>query len=132
VPALRSLTDDFAERTGMPANFIATNIPPDLAPPLATAAYRITQEALRNVSKHAGETSVRVRFECCASELVVVISDLGVGFDANHKTGLGLISMRERAHLAGGSFNLTSAIGKGTTIQVRLPLPTPIIIKPRN
>jgi signal transduction histidine kinase len=120
--ALRSLTAEFSERSGMEASFVGKDIPHDLPAEMATAVYRIVQEALRNITKHAGHTSVLVKLEAHADELVLFISDLGAGFDATHKTGLGLVSMRERAYLAGGAFSLVSSLGIGTTVLVRLPL----------
>jgi two-component system CheB/CheR fusion protein len=120
--ALRSLTADFSERTGMTADFSERNVPLFLPPDISTAVYRIVQEALRNVTKHAGQTSVLVKLDVYSDELVLFISDLGAGFDATNKPGLGLITMRERAYLAGGAFSVVSSLGIGTTVQVRLPL----------
>lgn len=120
--AIRSLTADFADRTGMPASFVEKSVPPHLPLDVSTALYRIVQEALRNVTKHAGETSVLVTLNGRADDLVLFVSDLGAGFDATHQFGLGLLSMRERAYLAGGAFSLVSSVGNGTTVQVRVPL----------
>ena len=91
--ALRSLTAEFSERTGMPATFVERNVPRHLPGDMGTAIYRIVQEALRNVTKHAGQTTVLVRLDVHPDELVLFVSDLGAGFDATYKTGLGLISM---------------------------------------
>jgi len=121
VPALRSLLEDFREHTGMPADLITLNIPGDLPLELNTALYRITQEALRNVTKHAGPAPVQVCLGAARGEVVLTISDSGPGFESGIKTGLGLTSMRERATLAGGSCRVTSAPGKGTSVHVHLP-----------
>jgi two-component system CheB/CheR fusion protein len=120
--ALRSLTSEFEERTGMRASFVEKNAPRQLPPDVGTALYRIAQEALRNVTKHAGQTSVLVTLDARPAELVLFVSDFGAGFDPAHAPGLGLISMRERAYLAGGAFSIVSSRGNGATIQVRIPI----------
>ena len=120
--ALRSLTTEFSERTGMPATFVERDVPRHLPTDMGTAVYRIVQEALRNVTKHAGRTSVLVKLDVRSDQLVLFVSDLGAGFDATNKPGLGLTSMRERAFLAGGAFSVVSSLGIGTTVQVRLPM----------
>jgi two-component system CheB/CheR fusion protein len=122
--ALRSLVTEFAEREGMPSNFTHRNVPDTLSPEIAATLYRITQEALRNVAKHAGRTHVRVSLTGTNSSLRLNIRDLGEGFDPSETRGLGLISMEERARLVGGSFRISSALGEGTTVQVQVPLAT--------
>lgn len=122
--ALRSLVTEFAEREGMPSNFTHRNVPDTLSPEVAATLYRITQEALRNVAKHAGRTHVRVSLIGTSSALRLNVRDLGEGFDPSETRGLGLISMEERARLVGGSFHISSALGEGTTVQVQVPLAT--------
>jgi len=119
--ALRSLIAEFAEREEMPANFTFRNVPPDLSDEVKAALYRITQEALRNIAKHAGRTHVRVSLTGSDSSLRLVIRDLGEGFDPSESRGLGLISMEERARLIGGSFRIKSGVGEGTTVRVEAP-----------
>jgi signal transduction histidine kinase len=97
-----------------------------------TAIYRIVQEALTNIAKHAtGATSVSVVIDCSGSILRLTIEDNGAGFDATPATpaagerregGLGLAGMRERLTLIGGEFEIESSGGAGTTIYARLPL----------
>ena len=120
--ALRSLTRHFSEKTKMPATLLAADLPRDLPLEISTALYRIVQEALRNITKHAGQTSVSVTLETQSAGLGLIVSDLGTGFDPAVRKGLGLVSMRERAFLAGGTFTLVSAPSKGTTIYVWVPL----------
>jgi len=92
-----------------------------------TLAYRVIQEAMSNVAKHAAATKVEVRLEALAGTLVVEVTDDGQGFDpANAREFLrvgkvGLASMRERAELAGGTLTLKSALGKGTSVRASLP-----------
>ncbi len=124
IPAIRSLTDDFADRTGLPVTFVGSNIPSHLPLAFSTTLYRIAQEALRNVAKHAGRASVQVTLTFTPVEMILIISDSGAGFDVAHHTGLGLVSMRERAYLAGGTLQIHSRLAEGTTVQARLPLPS--------
>jgi two-component system CheB/CheR fusion protein len=123
--ALRGLIEEFDRREGMPATFSSRNLPESLRDEAATAIYRITQEALRNVAKHAGRTHVKVALQSEDHSLELKVKDFGVGFDleaADNSEGLGLISMQERARVAGGSFAVDSELGAGTTITVRVPL----------
>ncbi len=91
-----------------------------------TNLYRIAQEALNNIAKHAEATRVDVMLEKRESDVVLVIEDNGSGFDPNEKNnlsdGLGLISMRERASLVEGALEIESATGRGTTIFARVPI----------
>src|SRR5262249_21566516 len=85
--------------------------------------YRITQEAFRNISKHANAADVGVKLAVAGQRLQLSIVDSGTGFDPpTVKSGLGLHSMRERAELASGSFSVTSQPGSGTRIVVSVPL----------
>ena len=122
--ALRSLVAEFAEREHMPSNFTHRNVPDKLSREVAATLYRITQEALRNVAKHAGRTHVRVTLTGNNSGLRLTVRDLGEGFDLSERRGLGLISMEERTRLVGGTFRINSALGEGTTVQVQVPVET--------
>jgi len=91
----------------------------------AAALYRIAQEALRNVAKHAGKTHVKVLLEEKDDVLILQVIDLGVGFDQEAEVageGLGLISMTERARQIHGQLSIRSSLGKGTTMTVNAPL----------
>jgi signal transduction histidine kinase len=126
--ALASLVNSWSERFGITAEFVANgehHLPPDVQEHL----YRVTQEALHNVAKHAAASHVSVMLEARAAELVLLIEDNGRGFSEDETpgrsqdSGLGLTSMRERAALVGGSLTVESAAGQGTSIYVRLALP---------
>jgi len=100
------------------------------APTQEEALFRIVQEALNNIAKHAHATTVEIRLCYAADELSLSVQDDGVGFvpaapreSPGH--GLGMLSMRERAEELGGTFRIESAPGAGTRIDVVLPLPTP-------
>jgi signal transduction histidine kinase len=91
---------------------------------VATALYRIAQEALRNSRKHAPDAPVRVTLISNPESWQMTIEDAGPGFDLNHARntgGLGLISMQERARLVGGTLYLRTRPGEGTMIAVKVP-----------
>jgi signal transduction histidine kinase len=93
--------------------------------PIAVAhtAYRIAQEALRNVVKHSGVRAAELSLATTATALVLRVRDRGRGIGAGARArGLGLSSMVERAELARGSLTITSQEGEGTTIEASLPL----------
>jgi len=123
--ALKALIVEFGERYDMPVTFATQNLPDSIGQVASTALYRITQEALRNVAKHAGKTYVKVTLEGTANQLQLKIMDFGIGFDHDAElpsTGLGMISMQERARLAGGAVDVQSSLGQGTVITVEVPL----------
>ena len=97
------------------------------AVPLGTSLclYRIVQEALRNVVKHSGCRHASVELTADDDAIRLVVTDDGVGFDpgsAGGNGGLGLVSMRERLHLVGGTIGIDSSPGKGTRVEVRVPV----------
>jgi two-component system, chemotaxis family, CheB/CheR fusion protein len=123
--ALKALVSDFGERENMPATYVTQNLPESWSPEAATALYRIAQEALRNVAKHAGKTHVKVVLAGEDECLHLKVMDFGMGFDQevdNESPGLGMISMQERARLAGGTLKVASKLGEGTTVSVEVPV----------
>jgi PAS domain S-box-containing protein len=94
---------------------------------IETALYRIGQEALNNVSKHAQARTAAVLLDRSAGRVSLIVEDDGIGFDVAQQLGVrqrfGVTGMRERALLLGGEFDIESTPGKGTTIVVRIPLP---------
>lgn len=97
-------------------------------PDVALGLYRIAQEALANVVRHAGAHSAHVTLMVAAGQAHLSVADDGVGFDpgeSRHADGLGLASVEERARLLGGRCRIESAPGAGTEIDVRVPLPAP-------
>jgi signal transduction histidine kinase len=94
-----------------------------LDPELETAVYRLVQEALNNVTKHAGASSARLRIGEAEDRLELHVADDGRGFDPTRKhEGFGLAGMRERVELAGGELRIESTPGSGTDVRVSLPL----------
>jgi two-component system, chemotaxis family, CheB/CheR fusion protein len=123
--ALKALVNDFGERENMPATYVTQNLPESWSPEAAMALYRIAQEALRNVAKHAGKTHVKVVLAGEDDCLQLRVMDFGMGFDQemdSESPGLGMISMQERARLAGGTLKVTSKLGEGTTVSVAVPV----------
>lgn len=124
IDALDWYTKDFAKRTGITCKFNHRNMPhvDDL---VATAAYRIAQEALTNVARHSFATQAIINLEAGNGLLTLEVKDNGRGFnprDLADSHCLGLAGMRERASLVGGSLELQSDLGKGTRVFFRLPL----------
>jgi signal transduction histidine kinase len=121
-PALKQLVYDFAERNSVTARFQADNIPHTISAAISTNLYRITQEALSNIRRHAPNAAVAATLSCLRTELRLVIEDTGPGFDIKQATkGLGLVNMQERAHLVGGQLIITAGPGQGTRIEVIIP-----------
>jgi two-component system, chemotaxis family, CheB/CheR fusion protein len=123
--ALKALVTEFGEQEKMPATYVTQNLPESWSQQAATAIYRIAQEALRNVAKHAGKTHVKLILAGEGDRLQLKVMDFGTGFDQESETestGLGLITMQERARLAGGILTIASKLGEGTTVTVDVPL----------
>ena len=124
VAALQWQAREFTKRTGIAVRIDA---PEDVTLPdeRATAAFRISQEALTNVSRHSAATRVQVEVTVEDHTLNVMIRDNGCGFDGAAKAGsFGLLGMQERAEAWGGAVRVESAVGAGTTVTLRLPLGT--------
>jgi len=126
VPAMRQLADDQQENSGLNVEIMVNGVPTRMDPVIETAVYRIAQEALTNVSRHAQTDRAVVVMEFDSDHFTLQIRDHGIGFDANEilspPRGWGLASMRERSEAVGGKFRLVTSQGTGTTIEVRLPL----------
>jgi signal transduction histidine kinase len=124
--ALLWLFERFTARTGVQVNFESVGLDHRFPATVETTAYRIVQEALTNVARHAGvaQASVRIRVE--ADQLRVQIQDSGRGFETvtmlTSRQRAGLAGMRERAALLGGQLQVDSAPGTGTQVIVTLPI----------
>ncbi len=126
VDALKKQCDALRFRTGAEVTMTADALPPEwaLPPGTAEALFRIAQEALSNVARHARARSVSVRLDVIAGRLAMTIHDDGAGFDPDQARGLGTVSMRTRAEAIQGAFELWSRRGGGTTVKVTLPYET--------
>lgn len=131
VPALRWYIDRYIERTGVQSRFEVAGLNGRLPGEIETVCYRTVQEALTNIARHAaaGNVSVYLEGERDGEAVILTISDDGVGFDVNqalHRaragSSLGLLGLRERVELLGGTLSIRSRPGRGTTIEIRLPV----------
>lgn len=128
VPAMTKYTTDFQKRTGIPVTFTASAEAP-VHSQTATALYRIMQESLTNVVKHAGARQVHIVLEINTKHIILSVADDGQGFGPNtlaqarRENRLGLYGMAERAQLLGGTAEYISNPGQGTTIRVIVPNP---------
>jgi signal transduction histidine kinase len=123
VPALERLVENFSEQTGMTVQLEARLGPDRLSGEVETALYRITQEALTNIVKHARAQRVSIVLTRRDGSATAVIEDDGRGIeDADDTEGLGLLGMRERLELINGKLSIESSEGAGTTIVAEVPI----------
>ena len=127
--ALYSYVANWEQHLGVQVQLHASGMDTDrLSPEIETTLYRIAQEALNNIAKHAQATQVAIVLERRADQVSLIVEDDGVGFDVqqvfrDEDKGLGLIGMRERAALVDGTLDIESRPNKGATVVVRIPVP---------
>ncbi len=116
---------DFEKKTGIKTSFITGFSDTDLPDKIRTGLFRIFQESLTNVARHAEAKRVDVSLSLQGNELVMLIEDDGKGFNTSiidhHKT-LGILGMRERALMMGGTYTIRSSVGKGAVTEVVVPI----------
>ncbi len=120
--------NEFEKRSGIKTHFIYPEEERQLPGPIKTNLYRILQESLTNVARHAQAKEVKVNLVQQYRQITLNIKDDGVGFDqeqVSKKRTLGILGMKERAAMMGGRYEIQSKPGKGTTISVVIPLPHP-------
>ena len=125
VPGLKALCDEFTSRQGIEIVFSSKNIPRAVPPNVALCLFRVAQEGLQNLRKYSGASQGKVDLRKAGDRVFLSVSDNGRGFDAKemrNRLGLGIRSMGERARLVGGKFEIQSEPGKGTRIDVCVPL----------
>lgn len=114
---------------GITADFSHSGVTPNLPPDVHFAIYRITQEAINNVIKHSQASQLKVRLDCEAGRLLLLVEDNGVGFDMNTRTnGIGYSSMHERAAGIQAQLAIDSAPGTGTRVHVEWVPPTGTLV----
>lgn len=124
--ALEWQAQDFQTRTGIRCRLVTTVEELELDADRSTALFRIFQETLTNVARHAQATEVTVRLDVCEDHLILEVKDNGVGISSQalaDSHSLGLLGMRERALLFGGSVEVRGEPERGTTVTVRIPVP---------
>jgi signal transduction histidine kinase len=122
VPALRGLVEDFARRTRVETRLEGVDGLPNVGADAQVVIYRMVQEALTNVARHAGAGRAWVRFARHGGALHVTVEDDGRGFQGQPVPHLGLLGMRERVTALGGSLTLEGRPGAGARIEARIPL----------
>jgi len=129
VDALDNFTRAWAANNGMSIKFSSSGPKSRLGSEIETNLYRIVQEALNNIQKHAGAREVTISLDRSDVQAVLIVQDNGVGYSEGdepiHNTesgGFGIIGMRERATILGGNFDIESIPGAGTCVTVRIPI----------
>lgn len=125
LPAVEWLVESFTQRTGVPCDLSIGDPELKLDSARSSAVYRIVQESLTNIAKHAHASQADVAIRREGAELVVRVHDDGAGFapaSPRKPASFGLVGVRERAAMLGGHVAIASAVGQGTTLEVRLPL----------
>jgi two-component system, NarL family, sensor histidine kinase UhpB len=124
-PALEWQAEDFEKRTGIKCNFSASLTEMQMDRNISTTLYRITQESLTNIIRHAKATHVSIELNVTDHEIILKIKDNGIGFsldDLKKPSSFGILGMKERVLSIGGSVSVEGAKGKGTTVIVKAPM----------
>lgn len=127
--ALESQAQEFESRTGIRCIVAVPKDPVMLDADRSTAIFRIFQESLTNVARHAHATRVEAHFEKDDNRLIFQVSDNGIGFDpaeVKARKSLGLVGMQERALMLNGNFKIEGVPGTGTTMTLSIPLPATV------
>jgi signal transduction histidine kinase len=122
VPALEWQAREVQKRSSLRVTVEADDEAGQVPDEHRTCIFRLAQETLHNITKHAQAKSARVTLVRDADSVQLVVQDDGLGFDAGRTRGLGLLGMRERVARLRGSFDIDSSPGKGTRVTVTLPL----------
>jgi len=125
VSAIEWLAQSFTQRTGVPCD-LNVDESLDLQEPHATGVFRMLQESLANVAKHARATRVRLEVQRSGNHLLLRVQDDGIGFRLGAPRlpqSLGLVGLRERAQLLRGELRVESSPGAGTRVEARIPVP---------
>ncbi|QQY78782.1 two-component system sensor histidine kinase DegS [Keratinibaculum paraultunense] len=130
IPTLKKYIDDFSLNTGIKTSFNIIGTKTELEPAIEIAIFRIIQESLNNINKHSQATNANVVIEFADERVNLSIIDNGIGFNIeevekihNTKTGgFGLINIRERSELLGGKLQIKTSPGKGTKLNIYIPI----------
>ena len=130
VPTMQRYILTFQEETGIAVSFKTRGIYDNIKPVISLTVFRIVQEAINNIKKHAEAENVVINVEFLEEDLKLYVYDDGKGFSCNElnyrsedvNSGFGLMSMKERVELLNGKFDITSQPGKGTRLNILIPL----------
>jgi signal transduction histidine kinase/ABC-type uncharacterized transport system substrate-binding protein len=124
VTGLKSLCRELGAKQGIEIDFTSEDVPRSVRPEVALCLFRIAQEGLQNLKKHSGTKKAQLNVRHMGNRLILSLHDKGAGFDAEKldRPGLGILSMQGRARVLGGEFEIHSKPGKGTRIDVWVPL----------
>jgi signal transduction histidine kinase len=123
IPAIEWQTGQFSQRTGIRCVLRLTATDTDLSPAASTALFRILQESLNNVARHANASEIQIDLTHADGWMSLIVQDNGRGIaaaDTDHQHSFGLMGMHERAHVCGGQVSIHGEPGKGTTVRVRI------------
>jgi two-component system NarL family sensor kinase len=130
VAGMHETSTEFSHRTGVSVKLTCVELVVRLPADTELALYRILQETLKNVEKHAKASHVMVHLTKPGDFVQLTINDNGIGFDPEHRPvrrkgtgGFGLLGMRERAAYVGGALRVKSTARTGTEIEIRIPVP---------
>ena len=130
--ALQENVEYFRRETGVACRILSTTLPEQLSPVQEMVIYRVVQEALNNVLKHAQATEAQISLDTDAAEITVQVSDNGKGFDVSgtrrpksQSGGVGLLNMRSRAQMLGGNLSIEARFGGGTRVILTIPRSSP-------
>lgn len=121
---LKNLCKETAANTGIKIEFTSENLPDSLDPQLQIYLYRISQEAISNITKHSAAAHASIKISCCQNCISLNIADNGKGYDAEKSfvSGNGIPNIRERVQLLRGECSIYSSAGKGTRINIEIPV----------
>ena len=125
IPAAEWLVNNFTQRHGIECSFSVDPADLELQDPYATAIFRILQESLTNVARHARASHVDVTLDSADGEVTLRVRDNGCGFqlgDPRKPNSFGIVGLRERVYLLDGEITVETSPGSGTTVEVRIPL----------
>lgn len=130
VAAIRAYAQDRLQASEVSVHLETSGIQRRLSPSVETALFRIFQEAVHNIARHAEARNAKIWLEVKDNKVVITVEDDGKGFDvdaifkSSKVQSLGLLGIRERVELLGGTFNIKSEVGRGTCLTVEIPLDT--------
>jgi PAS domain S-box-containing protein len=121
--ALEQYAEEFEQRSGISTAFTSRNMPDSIPPEVASSIYHIAKECLRNVAKHSRTETVSIDLEFRDQVVRLTIKDQGIGLDTDQSDrGIGMVAMKERAHLVNGKLSIQSQTGAGTEVSVEVPV----------